>query len=142
MPRKVINKPKPDLDLFKVLNDISIGKSMKLHEHMEFPKAFNAFMVNRYLSMLPDTTFYALFTNKYYEIPDKLKYLFLCSAIEPEKRFFKYIKGDPKPKEVKYIQNYFQVNETRAEEMLKLLKPEIVQNIVDIFEKKRIVKRG
>ena len=53
--KKDPDKPKPSLDIFMILGNILVDKSMDIYEqHVNnelFPTAFSTFMVVRYLSM-------------------------------------------------------------------------------------------
>lgn len=130
-----------ELRIFDILNDLSLEKTRTLHLRSSFQKDYNPFMVNRFLSMSPDTVHLSLFMSNASKLPKNIQYLFLVNAIDREKRFFKYQKKTPKPKEMKYIQKYFQCNETRAEEIFRLMPQEHILDIVDKYTKSNIVKR-
>ena len=76
-------------------------------------------MVNRFLSMHPETTFFAHFINKG-NLSKKSHYQFLFHTLPQKKIFFKYQKKD-KNTDIKFIKDCFEVGDEKAKEYSKLL---------------------
>lgn len=132
------------LDIFSVLKDINLTKSFKLQNDENFNKAYDSFMINRYLSMNPETVLEANCMNKYNRLPKNVQYLFYCSVIEKKDRFLKYIKSDASKEDkdlIKYVQKLYQVNKIVAEDIVKTIPKEEKDLIIDMFEQKTIRKR-
>jgi len=135
------------MNLFDILNDINIGKTGKLHELEDFEKTYNSFMINRYLSMSPETVFEAQLINSTKHIPKKYQYLLLTNIIEPKKRFLKYIKQDKESddsKLVKYVSDFYYVSEDTARELLQTISEDekkiIKQSYLDMEKSKKKCK--
>jgi len=132
------------MDIFSVLKDINMTKSFKAHKEDDFNKAYDPFMINRYLSMSPETVFDANFMNRYYSLPKHVQYLFLSSSIEKKDRFLKYVKSDREKEDskmIKHLQNLFQVNKMVATDMMKTISAEEKETIKEMYEQKTIRKR-
>lgn len=122
------------ISLFDILRDVSQNKKGDLITK-ENEKDYNAFMVNRFLSMDKTTVFYAEWMDCKPNIPKHLQYLFYHHTIHKAKRFFKYEKGEGQDKELKYIAEYYRCSIERAIEYEKLLTREQKTDIVNFYEK-------
>jgi hypothetical protein len=111
--------PKEKVTLFDVLDNISYYKENKWYE---FKTVYNAFMVNKFLSMSGDTVFFANEMNKS-QLEPELQYQFYLNSIPQKKRFFKYTKK-LKDEDIVFVAEYFDVNRDRAKECLTLLTEE------------------
>lgn len=134
------------MTLFDILKDINYTKSYLLHKDESFEKEYNDFMVNRYLSMSPETVFESNFMNKYSSIPKLAKYLFLSDVIEKKDRFLKYIKSDKDSEDNKmlsYIQEFYYVGKDEAKMLLETITEEEKKFIKKCYEdaKKCVKKR-
>jgi len=103
--------------MFDILKDINYAKSMQLHKSPNFEKAYDSFMINRYLSMDCETVVEANFMNVM-GIPKHAQYLFLSQTIEKKNRYLKYIKKDKVDKKknelVKHIMDLYSINRIEA----------------------------
>ncbi len=132
------------MDIFTILKDINIGKSFNLHNDADFNKQYNPFMINRYLSMNPETVLEANCMNKYSQNSKSVQYLFYSSIIEKKDRFLKYLKSESSKEDkdlIKYIQKLYQVNKIVAEDIVKTIPQEEKDLIIEMFEQKTIRKR-
>jgi len=132
------------VDIFTILKDINIGKSFNLHNDADFNKQYNPFMINRYLSMNPETVLEANCMNKYSQNSKSVQYLFYSSIIEKKDRFLKYLKSESSKEDkdlIKYIQKLYQVNKIVAEDIVKTIPQEEKDLIIEMFEQKTIRKR-
>jgi len=83
-------------------------------------RAYNAFIVNRGLSLFPDTIFLANEMNRYHRLDNRCQYDFLINSIRKRKRFAKWHK--PEDNELLMIvKEYYGYNDTRAKEALSLM---------------------
>ena len=105
-------------NLFEYLKSITETKN-DLSNEEEFEKDYNSFMVNRFLSMHPETTFFAHFINKG-NLSKKSHYQFLFHTLPQKRIFFNYQKKD-KDKNIKFIKDCFEVGDEKAKEYSKLL---------------------
>ena len=116
------------MNIFDILNSISFGKN-DLSEEPDFESVYNSFLINRYVSMLPDTQLYAFYADKLSSLPKKLQYLFYLNGLPKKKRYFEYKKKAEKELNVTYIMKYFQVNEQKALNLLNVLPDDSVKEI-------------
>jgi len=130
-----------ELKIFEILKDINYTKSGKLHLHEGFKKAYNSFMVNKYLSMDCETVVYANMMNKKHVILDKVQYLFLSSMIEKKNRFLKYIKKDVVDKKdvelIKYIQDLYQLNQRESIKVFNIIDENEKSDIREMYKLKQ-----
>ena len=115
---------------FDFVSSISFTKKNLLEDNPE--SEYNPFIVNRSLSYFKDTLFYSNEMNKLSDIPKKLQYDYLRLSIWKAKRFSKWHKVESS-EDVKIIQEYYQCNFKRAENYLKILTEEQLNNIKASF---------
>jgi len=118
--------------LFDFLNSVSHVKDNLLETVEE--KEYNAYMMNRYLSMAPDTILFAQEMNQRYNLPKALQYDYLRSAIRKKKRFFKYTKSE-KEEHLGIVREYFGYSISKAKEALELLSTEDLEYIEGKLDK-------
>lgn len=121
------------MTIFDILNSLSYTK-IDLSEEEDFEREYNAFMINRFLSMSEDTVFYANETTKMSSLPNNVQYQFLLNSIPKKKRYFKYAKGEKKSKEINIVKTHFQINESVAMEFLEILTPKQIKSIKDFYK--------
>lgn len=83
-------------------------------------KTYNPWMVNRGLSLFPDTVLWANEMNKYYHLDHDMQYEFLYGAVTKKKRFTKWPKKD-KSEHIDLIKEYYGVSNRKAIEYLSIL---------------------
>ena len=123
--------------LFDILKDINLNKSFSLHNQEDFEKTYNSFMINRFLSMNPETVFEAEMLNSNKYIPKKYQYLFLSTMIEPKNRYLKYIKQDKESEDtklLKFVSDYYYISEEKARELLKTISEEEKEMIKQAYK--------
>lgn len=119
--------------MFKILNSISSKKPKFEGEELA---NYNPFMICRFLSMGDDTALFANEASKMSGLPDELQYTFLYHGINKKRRYFKYIKGSKKEKNLANICTYYQCNEEVGMEYLDILSDSEVKEINLLYEKK------
>jgi hypothetical protein len=84
----------------------------------------NRFLINRSLSMSPDTVMYANDMNEHYDLDGMLQYDYFINSIRKKKRYNKWAKASKTSSKVDIIKEYYNYNEQRAVEVLPLLSKE------------------
>ena len=82
------------MNLFDILKEILVEKKGDLYDHPEFDKAFNVWMIARYLSMRESLLPFAQFINQFGStLSKKNLYLFLVKIIPKQRSsFIRYMK--------------------------------------------------
>ena len=106
--------------LFDYLNSINLTKN-DLMVDTQAEKKYQPYMINRYLSLFPDTILYASEMNKYPEIPKRQQYEFYINSIAKRKRFAKWPKKEKESKDLKMIAEYFCCSFDKAKTILSIL---------------------
>jgi hypothetical protein len=114
-------------NLFKdILPDLNFGHKNLIRtgdmEESEYTK--NRFLINRSLSMSPDTVMYANDMNEHYDLDNLLQYDYFINSIRKKKRYNKWAKASKTSSKVDIIKEYYNYNEQRAVEVLPLLSKE------------------
>ena len=79
--------------IFNILADVSYKKTDPNTYTEGDWKAYNTYMVNRWLSMNSDVTEIINFIQKYYSLDKKIHYKLLSDILPKQKLFTKYVKG-------------------------------------------------
>ena len=87
---------------------------------LENEKDYNAFMVNRGLSYLPDTVLYANEMNKYHHLDSRLQFDFLINIVRKRNRFSKWNKSS-ESEDINAIKVYYGYSNEKARDVLPLL---------------------
>lgn len=87
-------------------------------------KAYSPFMVTRGLAQNQGTLAVAHELNKHVITDKTLHFAMAFHAVTKSKRYGGWAKRAPKSEDMETVQNYYNVSEVRAEEMLTLLTPE------------------
>ena len=92
-------------------------------------KSYDAFIVNRALSLHKDCIFYANEMNRYYILDKKLQNDFLLNIVRSQKRpFAKWVKAE-KSEDLECIKQIFGFSESKAREAFRLLSKEQIQKL-------------
>ena len=120
---------------FEYLNDITYAKKGIMVDDIA-EKEYNAFIINRGLSMYSDTILYANEMNIHHTLDHRLQYDFFINIIRKQKRWSKWIK----PHEVtnlELIKEYYGYSNEKAKSVLSLFSAEQIADL-----KQRIYKGG
>ena len=120
---------------FDYINDITYGKKGIMVDDIA-EKEYNAFIINRGLSMYPDTILFANEMNINHTLDHRLQYDFFINIIRKRKRWSKWIK----PQEItnlELIKEYYGYSNEKAKSVLSLFGPEQIADL-----KQRIYKGG
>jgi len=123
------------MNLFDILKSISFNKR-DLTKQSDFNKEYNPFMVNRYLSMDPETLMIAEYVDGLsQQIPKDLQFEYYRQFIPKKNRFFKYLKKKNKAdKNLKIIMEHFQCNEKLAQEYMCTMTKEELKTIIKLYQ--------
>jgi len=111
-------------NLFKdILPDLNFGHKNLIRtgdmDEREYLK--NRLLINRSLSMSPDTVMYANDMNEHYDLDGMLQYDYFINSIRKKKRYNKWAKANKTSSKLDIIKEYYNYNEQRAVEVLPLL---------------------
>jgi len=119
---------------FDYLNTINVTKKnmMRGSENDELAeKEYNAFIVNRGLSLFQDTIALANEMNIHHVADNKLQYEFLINIVRPRKRFSKWHKKE-EDSDLEAVKEYYGYSNEKAIQALTVLTRD---NIITIKEK-------
>jgi hypothetical protein len=117
----------PMANLFKdILPDLNFGHKnlIRTGEMDEAQYIKQRFLINRSLSMSPDTVMYANDMNELYDLDGMLQYDYFINSIRKKKRYNKWAKASKTSSKIDIIKEYYNYNEQRAVEVLPLLSKE------------------
>jgi uncharacterized protein YifN (PemK superfamily) len=92
-------------------------------------RQYNAFMVNRALSMGADTIIYANEMNSRPHLDNRLQYDFLINTVRARKRFNKWIKAET-VEAVEVVQAYYGYSTEKAVQVLPLLSEADIETLI------------
>jgi len=107
---------------FDIINTINNKTKLEWDEVTE--KTYSPFIINRGLSFNMQTVLFANMMNQYPQLEKRMQYDFYFNGIPKGKRFDKWQKKLDAEKNVKLLQDFFDINIDRATEALKLLSNE------------------
>ena len=113
---------------FDYINSISFKKNDLMENNPEAEKDYPAFMVNRGLSLYPDTVLQANEMNQRAGLDSKLAYDYYLNSIRPRKRFSKWPKK-AKSDVVNIIKEYYNCSDSKALEYNRILNVEQIEEI-------------
>lgn len=104
-------------------------------------EGYNSFLVNRSLSYFPDTIFEANDMNLLSNVPSDTQFQYYVNTISPRKRFSKWVKVADNDT-VHAICGVYNVNYTRAQQILSLLPPEVIEDIKVVYNNEQQIQHG
>lgn len=105
-------------ELFK---DILPSLQLTKKHCLEDEKDYNAYMVNKFISLHDDGLFYAAEMNRYPDLPKRAQYTFYLHALKSRRRPFVKMAKPVKLEDVELVRQYFGYNDTKARESLNIL---------------------
>ena len=112
---------------FDLARDLATKKSKWSDE---ISGAWNTYMVNRALSMNEDYVEIVDFVQRYYNIPEESIHEIFRTLLPKNYTYPKYIKAEGNfSKDLKVVQEYFEVSKKEARDILKVLTPEKLKEI-------------
>ena len=124
-------------DFIKSINDHkpNLLKDCKAYEGEEMvspdtpSKQYVPFIINRGLSQFNDTVLLTNEMNIRHQLPAKMQYDFLFSAIRPRKRFSKWAKKMKDPNDLKTIQETYNYSKEKAEQVYSMFSQDDLKNL-------------
>jgi hypothetical protein len=119
---------------FDFSNDISHKKEhIMVDDYIE--SLYVPFVVNRALSLFPDTLFHVNEMNTNSHLDNKLQYEYLYNSIRQKKRFEKWPWKKVEASDVDLICNVYKYNRVKAREVLSVLTKEQISELKKQQEK-------
>ncbi len=103
---------------------------------IETEKSYNPYIINHLLANFIDAVMPTNEMNKYPLLDKKMQYDFLVHSLRPKKRFSKWIKPEA-VEDLESIKEYYNYNNRKAKDALKILSSEQVSEI-----KEKLYKGG
>jgi len=92
------------------------------------------FIINRTMSYFPETFIHATQMNIYHGLPNQLQYDYYFNSVRKGKRFTKWSKP-VNIDDLEVVKQYYHYSNKHAEEALKLLTPEQIEEIKELTRK-------
>lgn len=127
-----MSKEEKPIDIWTFIEDINFKKKGNLL-NAETNKAYNQYMINKALSNTIDTLFYAAEVNLN-KMSNAEHYKYLIHAIPKKNRWAKWVKED-KDSNTDLIIEFYKCSRIKAKEILKMLKPEQIEEIRQYLDK-------
>jgi len=96
-------------------------------------KSYEPFIVNRGLSLFPDTVLYANEMNRLALLEKAPQFLYLLNIIRPRKRYEKWIKKTAMDDE-KIVADYYNISLRKAKDAIKVLTPDHVKTMRQLLD--------
>ena len=134
--RLLVSKPKT---IFNILADLTFKKTNPDSYSEGDWKAYNTYMVNRWLSMNSDVTEIINFVQKYYSLNKKMHYKMLSDILPKQKLFTKYVKGKKmdkyNPELVKLVADHYEISRKEAKQRIDMFKnfSTGIENLTDML---------
>lgn len=116
-----MSKPKT---IFSILADVSHKKTDPNTYTEGDWKAYNIYMMNKWLSMNPHVTEIINFIQKYYSLDKQVHYKMLSDILPKQKLFSKYIKGKKvdkyNPELVKLVASHYEISRKEAKSRIEM----------------------
>ena len=107
--------------------------SIDKRQYLDDLSGYNAFIINKKLSLSLDTIMFANEMNINAHLDNKMQYDYLYHSIRPIKKrpFTKWLQDTKQDEDVNIVMEYFQYNAQKAKQLLSILKPEEIKKIRD-----------
>lgn len=125
-------------NLFDFLTSINQTKEYLLVDALA-EKEYSPYMINRGLSLFPDTVLFANEMNRHPDLPKKWNYEFYINSITTRKRFSKWPKKIKESEDLELVSNFFKCSYEKSRSILPLLdKPQLneIRKLMDVGGRK------
>ncbi len=132
--KEKVVKPKR-LSIFDILGAATINKTDLDFNDEEVRKAYDQYMINRWLSMDEGLIFLAEMLTTTHKLTDEDHFNLIKAALPREKFYIKYMKRkkDLTEKETRYIAHYFEIGLTEAKDYISQMDEEDITEILDTY---------
>ncbi len=117
---EIVEEKEKKLSLFDVLNSLYSSKEI---EFVDAEKAYNPYMINKFVSMNSDLIFLSNEMNINPFLSKRVQFDFYNSIIRKKKRYTKYLKAE-KDDAIDIIKFYMKCSNEKAKDILRLLPEE------------------
>jgi len=124
------------MNVFSFIDSITYSKKNLLEEDFSSEKEYIPYLVNKHLSLFPDTIFYSNNMNKYGFLSKKYQYDYLRFSIRKRKRYTKWPKKE-KNTEIDCVSEYYDCSKRKAKEYISILSKDKLDKICSILEGKK-----
>jgi len=121
------------MELKDWLNSINFTKENLLIDDPILSKEYPPFIINRCLSGHLDCVLFANEMNKYHFLDKDMQYNFYINIVRKRKRFSPWLKKE-KVSDLEYVKRYYQYNNEKASQALKILSNEQIEFIKQRLE--------
>jgi len=132
--KEKVVKPKR-LSIFDILNAATVGKLDLDFNDEEVKKAYDQYMINRWLSMDESLIFLAEMLTTSHHLTDEDHYNMVKAALPQEKFYFKYMKRkkDLTEKEKRYIAHNFEIGLKDAEDYINQMDDDEIKAVLEKY---------
>jgi len=132
--KEKVVKPKR-LSIFDIINAMTINKTDLDFKDEEVKKAYDQYMINRWLSMDESLIFLAEMLTTTHHLTDEDHFKMLKAALPQEKFYIKYIKRekDLTETERRYIAHYFEIGLKDANDYISQMDEDEIDAILDTY---------
>ncbi len=132
------------LTIFDILGAATIKKTDLDFTDDDVCKAYDQYMINRWLSMDKDLIFFAEMLTTLHNLSDEDHFNMIKAALPQERFYLKYIKRkkDLTDKEKRYIAHYFEIGLSEAQDYIHQMDEEEISDILNKYKygKNSIIK--
>ena len=121
------------IELKDWLNSINQTKKNLINDDPSLEKEYSPYVINHCLSGHIDCIMYANEMNINSNLDKKLQYDFFINILRTKKRFSPWHRKDT-IKDIEYVKRYYQYNNEKAQQSLKILTKEQINFIKSKFE--------
>lgn len=122
---------------FDFVNSITHKKQNLFDQYStedEANQEYVTYIINRALSLYPDTVLTANEMNMRAHLDKKLQYEYLLNTIRPMKRFAKWVKR-VESEDLEMVKKYYNFNNQKAKQALMILQPDELESIKQQLQK-------
>ena len=132
--KEKVAKPKR-LSIFDILRAATIDKLNLDFKDDEVRKAYDQYMINRWLSMDEDLIFLAEMLTTCHNLTDEDHFNMIKAALPREKFYIKYMKRkkDLTETEKRYIADYYEIGLKDAEDYIRQMDEEDIAEILETY---------
>lgn len=116
-------------NFFSHLKAINETKEDLLRDDPQSAKDYSAFMINKALSLYPDTIFFASEMNKFWDTPVRWQFDFYLHSVPKKKRFAKWPKKIQYPEDVALLAKELGYSIAKAADVIDLFTKEQMKEI-------------
>lgn len=110
---------------FEIADVINKKASVESESMQELLREYNAFVINRVFSNVPDSIFFANEMNQNYNLPKEMQFAFYYHGLPKKSRYGKWHKNQDDSSELELIQEYFGYSRNKAKQIHSLVKPHL-----------------